>query len=776
MARDYDHDGVPALRDCNDEDPDVYPGAREHWYDGVDQDCDGHDDRDADGDGYPWEPGGTLDCDDGRADVNPGAAETWYDSVDQDCSGGSDYDADGDGTEAKPWGRDCDDADPDIAPTVHDTWYDGIDSDCDGADDYDRDQDGHRREPEGDDCDDTDPTTHPGQTEVWYDGVDQDCDGNDADQDGDGQDATELGGPDCDDLDPRMRAVIQYVDADGDGAGDPATEAPVCPPDPDLVLIGGDCDDSDPDVRPGATDTWYDGVDSDCAGDDDFDQDLDGYSAFEHGGTDCDDTDPTVTERPSWTDADGDGFGEEDVPSAICGADGTVYTPWDCDDTDPSINPAATEIGFDGIDQDCDGSAADEIEALSGLAFGGASAGDELGRGIAEVDLDGDGEDDLVVGSPGALGPGSWTGETHVVLSPVTSANFIGTTSIVIPGSSGGGQAGWSVLGGDFDGDGTAVLVMASPGTPDVSWTPDGEVELWEVSSPGGTSLATLRPEGSTDLPGWALAAMDQDGDGSEELYVSAPGAARVYGLSEPLAGSLLSDAEVVLEGGSSLSDAGASLLGTADWDGDGVPDLAVGSLVSSGTVSVLSSPVESGSLDAAEATWTGEQSGEEAGAALSDPGDLDGDGLVDLLVGAPLGEGDEASAGRVYLLLDPLAGGDLADAEGVWLGGTTGDELGASVALASGDSSTLLVLGAPGAVSGAGAVFLVVDPEAGTWSVATEGHEMSASHSNDELGISLLASGEGSSGAFWVGASTADVGAAGAGSVYQVGAESLPW
>jgi len=49
-------------------------------------------------------------------------------------------------------------------------------------------------------------------------------------------------------------------------------------------------------VHPGAKETWYDGVDSDCAGDDDFDQDGDGWQVDE----DCDDTDPDA-----WPGAEG---------------------------------------------------------------------------------------------------------------------------------------------------------------------------------------------------------------------------------------------------------------------------------------------------------------------------------------------------------------------------------------------------------------------------------------------------------------------------------------
>lgn len=54
-----------------------------------------------------------------------------------------------------------------------------------------------------------------------------------------------------------------------------------------------DCDDADPTVYPGAEETWYDGINSDCAFSSDFDQDGDGVDHIAGGGTDCDDEDAT---------------------------------------------------------------------------------------------------------------------------------------------------------------------------------------------------------------------------------------------------------------------------------------------------------------------------------------------------------------------------------------------------------------------------------------------------------------------------------------------------
>jgi hypothetical protein len=81
---DGDGDGASADQDCDDARPDVFPGAPEIWYDGVDQDCAGGDDNDQDGDGYALFAG---DCDDRDPLRNPDTVEIENDRIDQDCDG-----------------------------------------------------------------------------------------------------------------------------------------------------------------------------------------------------------------------------------------------------------------------------------------------------------------------------------------------------------------------------------------------------------------------------------------------------------------------------------------------------------------------------------------------------------------------------------------------------------------------------------------------------------------------------------------------------------------
>ena len=88
-----------------------------------------------------------------------------------------------------------------------------------------------------------------------------------------------------------LAARLPEIDDDGDG-----------------VIASKDCDDSDATISPNVDETWYDGIDSDCGGDDDYDADKDGHVPTEYvdlptknvrgtgilPGGDCNDLDASV--------------------------------------------------------------------------------------------------------------------------------------------------------------------------------------------------------------------------------------------------------------------------------------------------------------------------------------------------------------------------------------------------------------------------------------------------------------------------------------------------
>jgi len=257
---------------------------------------------DLDQDGFPQtdESGAVVDCDDTNPLVYPGGAES-CDGFDNDC----------DGTVDGP---------PQKGADARMQWW--PDEDGDGYGDSTQAATRACESADGmvdnnDDCDDTDVASSPDGSEVC-DGADNDCNGYTDD------DATD--------------ESVWYLDNDGDGYGDDAETTTSCDSPPgSWAPEGGDCDDRDASLSPGEPEDC-DGIDNDC--DDEIDEEPeDGLMV--------------------WTDLDGDGYGDPATETTVCDgdSDGYVVDNTDCDDSDPTAYPGslATEVPFDGTDQDCDG-------------------------------------------------------------------------------------------------------------------------------------------------------------------------------------------------------------------------------------------------------------------------------------------------------------------------------------------------------------------------------------------------------------------------------------
>lgn len=406
------------------------------------------------------------------------------------------------------------------------------------------------------------------------------------------------------------------------------------------------------------------------------------------GKGEVDTSDTASCEAPTtwYADADGDGFGAPTDTASACEAPQSYVTnSSDCDDALSNVYPGAVEVCNDGRPNDCDdtdgSSAADACPSDGPYNPAGGELfvtgeEDEAGAGAVVAgagDVDGDGRTDLLIGAP-YDGPGV----AYLVMGGVTGRQSLADAHATMGVTDGDYIEVASSLSsaGDMDGDGLSDILIGAPDPGAHAAESDaGMAYVVGGLASGAVDLAgadgVLVGEERLNQAGFSVAGVgDIDGDGWDDALVGAPHvdglrvesdagycpdvddegvnagveAGAAYLVSGPASGtSSLAEATAKLYGEDSADVAGWSVARAGDLDGDGLTDLLIGAIghcaggYDAGAAYAVLGPVSgTGALADADGKRVGEGLESHAGEALSSAGDVDGDGTPDVLIGAP--------------------------------------------------------------------------------------------------------------------------------------------
>ncbi len=452
------------------------------------------------------------------------------------------------------------------------------------------------------------------------------------------------------------------------------------------------------------------------------------------------------------------------------------------------------------------------LAAAEGFIIQGDGARDNAGRSVSNAgDVNGDGIDDVIVGAHLGDNGGTDAGEAYVIfgkagatLTNIDLTTFAASDGFIIQGER-GDYSGFSVSNaGDVNGDGIDDIIVGTPHGEDGGGNAG---EAYVIFGKAGATRATIdltslstsdgfviQGDAAYDQAGFSVsAAGDVNGDGIDDVIVGAPysdnggyGIGNVYVIFGQNGATrvnidltaLSSSDGFIIQGGVPFDYAGRSVSAAGDVNGDGFDDLIVGvPFDDNGSVNAGQAYVIFGKMGATRANIDldslagsdgfvimGDAAGDLAGYSVSNAGDVNGDGIDDIIVGASHGNHGGGNVGEAYVIFGKTGATRatidltvLAASDGFVIHDTAGNYAGHSVSAAgdvNGDGVDDLIVGAFFANNGGGLIAgeaHVIFGKVGTTRIdinlsalaASDGFTIQGDAAGDRAGFSVSTAGD---------------------------------
>ena len=353
-----------------------------------------------------------------------------------------------------------------------------------------------------------------------------------------------------------------------------------------------------------------------------------------------------------------------------------------------------------------------------------------------------------------------------VTLSWVHAQTTLPPADVTIRGVGTDTDFGWQVApAGDVNGDGVTDLVVGDPSNSSVAqFAGRAYLFLGPLTENIDTSkaVASISAEAFGDNLGFSVASAGEvNGDGIGDIIVGARSndtngiqSGRVYLFYGPVSGSLSATSADAIIFGADFNEVGRAVAPAGDLNGDGFGDIILGTDIagigSRGQVFIFNGPLSGQrSVTTADATITGSFDNESFGASVAMAGDVNGDGINDVIVGAPRFPLNGVDTGRAYVFYGPISGSLIATQADVTIfGENLNDGFGRSVAAGNdinGDGVADVIVGADQlfAGTGAGKAYVFYGPLSGDIQAATANAILTGEVDRDLFGASVTSVGD---------------------------------